>query len=37
MAAFKSFEDIQAWQKARQLCKLIGKAIEWGVLVKIIV
>lgn len=30
MATFKTFEDIQAWQKARDLCKKIGSFIDEG-------
>lgn len=30
MATFKTFEDIQAWQKARELCRTIGKVIDEG-------
>src|SRR6188508_350373 len=30
MATFKSFEDIQAWQKARELCKIIGNILDAG-------
>lgn len=30
MSTFKTFEDILAWQKARELCKLIGKIIDEG-------
>ena len=28
MATFKSFEDIEAWQKARVLCDLVYKEIS---------
>lgn len=30
MATFKTFEDIQAWQKAKELCAIIGKVIDEG-------
>jgi four helix bundle protein len=30
MATFKTFEDIQAWQKAKELCSIIGKIIDEG-------
>ncbi len=30
MSTFKTFEDIQAWQKARELSKSIGKIIDEG-------
>jgi four helix bundle protein len=30
MAAIKTFEDIIAWQKARQLCSVIGEYIDGG-------
>ena len=30
MAAFRTFEDIEAWQKARELCKMIGEIIDEG-------
>jgi four helix bundle protein len=30
MAAFKTFEEIHAWQKARELCKRIGKVVDEG-------
>ncbi len=30
MSAFKTFEEIQAWQKGRELCKKIGKVIDEG-------
>lgn len=28
MATIKTFEDIQAWQKARELCKMTGSYID---------
>ena len=30
MATIKHFEDIISWQKARQLCKSLGKLIDGG-------
>lgn len=30
MATIKSFEDILAWQKSRELCKIIGRYIDSG-------
>src|SRR5689334_22402241 len=30
MAAIQTFEEILAWQKARELCKAIGKLIDEG-------
>ena len=30
MAAIKTFEDILAWQKARQLCTIVGQLIDSG-------
>lgn len=34
MAAFRRFEDIQAWQKARQVTKLIYQATNEGIFAK---
>lgn len=31
MATIKRFEDIQSWQKARELCKILGGLIEEGI------
>lgn len=30
MATIKSFEDIESWKKAREVCKILGKLIEEG-------
>ena len=30
MATIKTFEDIESWKKARELCNLIGKIIDEG-------
>jgi len=30
MATFKTFEEIKSWQKARELCNVIGKIIDEG-------
>ncbi|HEY0355676.1 MAG TPA: four helix bundle protein [Flavisolibacter sp.] len=30
MATIKNFEDIHSWQKAREVCKYLGKLIEEG-------
>ena len=30
MATIKSFEDIESWKKARELCKLLGQLIDDG-------
>jgi four helix bundle protein len=30
MATIKSFEDIESWKKAREVCSLLGKLIDEG-------
>ena len=30
MATIKSFEDIESWKKAREVCKLLGVIIDEG-------
>ena len=35
MATFSRLEDIQVWQKARQLTKRIYKATEWQVFTRL--
>ena len=30
MATIKSFEDIESWKKAREVCKLLGQLIDEG-------
>jgi four helix bundle protein len=30
MATIKSFEDIESWKKAREVCKILGKIIDEG-------
>jgi four helix bundle protein len=30
MATIKSFEDIESWKKAREICKLLGQFIDEG-------
>ena len=30
MATIKTFEDIESWKKAREICNLIGKIIDEG-------
>src|SRR5258705_13604560 len=30
MATIKSFEDIESWKKAREVCNILGKTIEEG-------
>ncbi len=30
MATIKSFEDIESWKKAREVCKIIGEIIDAG-------
>ena len=30
MATIKSFEDIESWKKAREVCKILGKLIDEG-------
>ena len=30
MATIKSFEDIESWKKAREVCKVLGKLIDEG-------
>jgi four helix bundle protein len=30
MATIKSFEDIESWKKAREVCKLLGEIIDAG-------
>jgi four helix bundle protein len=30
MATIKTFEEIKSWQKAREICRLLGKMIDEG-------
>ncbi len=30
MATIKSFEDIESWKKAREVCKIIGQLVDAG-------
>ena len=30
MATIKSFEDIESWKKAREVCKILGKLLDEG-------
>ncbi len=30
MATIKSFEDIESWKKAREVCRILGKIIDEG-------